>query len=393
MKNKSVNQFLLWIGAAISIAEIITGTLLAPLGLGRALLAIILGHLIGCFCFLLPASYIATRTKQTAIESTEASYGAAGVKLFSAINGLQLIGWTAVMIVYAAQAMHSISQHLFGRGTFAIMALIVAVFIIIWLLLNNNIFFKINNLVVIVLIIGVAIMIGVMFGGNAHITGHISGTMTFGSAVELNVTMALSWLPLIGDYTTETDKPLKWALLSAGGYGLGSLVMFTIGLLSVIVTGYSDFTTWLSQSNLGIIALIIVVFSTVTTTYLDAYSAATSLNNLFHLKKVNYLAVAVTVVGFVLALILSMNVYINFLYFIGSVFTPLYAIVFVNYWRSRRTLPKLVSFILWLLGIAAYYQLQKIDFLLGTTLLLGIILAIIVLVLQSVVKPKETLHS
>ncbi|MCT6844033.1 MAG: putative hydroxymethylpyrimidine transporter CytX, partial [Bombilactobacillus mellifer] len=49
--------FLLWFGAAISIAEIVTGTLMAPLGFGRGILAIIIGHVIGCFGFLLPAGY------------------------------------------------------------------------------------------------------------------------------------------------------------------------------------------------------------------------------------------------------------------------------------------------------------------------------------------------
>ncbi|GAF38221.1 predicted hydroxymethylpyrimidine transporter CytX [Agrilactobacillus composti DSM 18527 = JCM 14202] len=94
-KPKYWNQSLLWIGAAISIAEIITGTLLAPLGLQKGLLAIFLGHFIGCFVFLLPASYIATAQKKTAIETTDDSFGKLGVNLFSLINGLQLIGWTA----------------------------------------------------------------------------------------------------------------------------------------------------------------------------------------------------------------------------------------------------------------------------------------------------------
>ena len=39
---------LIWFGAGVSIAEILTGTYLAPLGFGKGLMAIILGHLIGC---------------------------------------------------------------------------------------------------------------------------------------------------------------------------------------------------------------------------------------------------------------------------------------------------------------------------------------------------------
>ena len=38
---------MIWFGAALSIAEIMTGTYLAPLGLTQGLYVIILGHIIG----------------------------------------------------------------------------------------------------------------------------------------------------------------------------------------------------------------------------------------------------------------------------------------------------------------------------------------------------------
>ena len=39
---------MLWFGAAVSISEILTGALLAPLGFARGLLAILIGHAVGC---------------------------------------------------------------------------------------------------------------------------------------------------------------------------------------------------------------------------------------------------------------------------------------------------------------------------------------------------------
>ena len=112
--------------------------------------------------------------------------------------------------------------------------------------------------------------------------------MTFGGAVELNVTMALSWLPLIGDYTRTTKRPLQIALTSALGYFVGSLFMFMTGLLIVTRTGMTDIASLLTASGLGLVALFIVIFSTVTTTFMDAYSAATNIDNLFHSKNELY---------------------------------------------------------------------------------------------------------
>lgn len=49
MEEKRTGLFengLIWFGAGVSIAEILTGTYLAPLGMGKGLLAIIVGHII-----------------------------------------------------------------------------------------------------------------------------------------------------------------------------------------------------------------------------------------------------------------------------------------------------------------------------------------------------------
>ena len=56
MEEKRTGLFengLIWFGAGVSIAEILTGTYLAPLGMGKGLLAIIVGHIIGCLMLFL----------------------------------------------------------------------------------------------------------------------------------------------------------------------------------------------------------------------------------------------------------------------------------------------------------------------------------------------------
>ncbi len=82
------SQFLLWLGAAISIAEILTGTLIAPLGLTKGLLAIGLGHLIGCGLFLVPAGYLGAKLHQSALKSAQMAFGRGGVMLASGLNAL-----------------------------------------------------------------------------------------------------------------------------------------------------------------------------------------------------------------------------------------------------------------------------------------------------------------
>ena len=51
---------LIWFGAAVSIAEILTGTYFSPLGFTKGVLAILLGHVIGC-AMLFFAGFVAYR--------------------------------------------------------------------------------------------------------------------------------------------------------------------------------------------------------------------------------------------------------------------------------------------------------------------------------------------
>ena len=94
---------LIWFGAGVSIAEILTGTYLAPLGMGKGLAAILIGHIIGCLMLFL-AGVIGGRVRKSAMETVKMSFGQKGSILFAVLNVLQLVGWTAIMIYDGALA-------------------------------------------------------------------------------------------------------------------------------------------------------------------------------------------------------------------------------------------------------------------------------------------------
>ena len=52
-KTSTFQNSLIWFGAGVSLAEILTGTSFAPLGMAKGLAAILLGHVIGCALFFL----------------------------------------------------------------------------------------------------------------------------------------------------------------------------------------------------------------------------------------------------------------------------------------------------------------------------------------------------
>lgn len=98
---------LVWFGAGVSIAEILTGTYLAPLGFRKGLAAILTGHLIGCLMMYF-AGIIGGLTRRSAMETTRMSFGRIGGVFFALLNILQLVGWTAIMIYDGAGAINEL---------------------------------------------------------------------------------------------------------------------------------------------------------------------------------------------------------------------------------------------------------------------------------------------
>ena len=79
---------LLWFGAAVSLAEILTGTYFAPLGMGKGILAIVIGHIIGCL-MLFAAGLIGGRVRKSAMDTVKMSFGQRGSLLFAGLNVLE----------------------------------------------------------------------------------------------------------------------------------------------------------------------------------------------------------------------------------------------------------------------------------------------------------------
>ena len=106
-KTSTFQNGLIWFGAGVSLAEILTGTAFAPLGMAKGLAAIVIGHIIGCAMMLL-AGLIGGRTGRSAMGTVELSFGRIGCLFFAALNVLQLVGWTAIMIYDGALATNTV---------------------------------------------------------------------------------------------------------------------------------------------------------------------------------------------------------------------------------------------------------------------------------------------
>ena len=357
---------LIWFGAGLSIAEILTGTSFASLGFGKGILAIIIGHIIGCL-MLFCAGIIGGKERKSAMDTVTMSFGADGSKFFAFLNVLQLVGWTSIMIYDGALAANGI----FNTGNW-VWCLVIGALIILWVVIGITNLGKINTVAMAALFILTIIMCKVIFFSDTSGVKVSGDSMSFGAAVELAVAMPLSWLTLISDYTREAKEPVKATLVSTIVYGIVSCWMYIIGMGAAIFTGESDVAQIMVKAGLGIVGLLIVVFSTVTTTFLDAYSAGISSETILSKLNGKYVTIAVTVIGTVAAILFLMDDITDFMYLIGSVFAPMIAIQIADYFilKADKSSKKvdMINAIIWVIGFILYRYLMTVDIPVGNTL-------------------------
>ena len=378
---------LIWFGAGVSIAEILTGTYFAELGFKRALLAILIGHIIGCAMFFL-AGVIGGKQRLSAMETAKNSFGRIGGQFFAIMNVIQLVGWTSIMIYDGALAANGI----FSIGSW-VWCLVIGALIILWIMIGIADLGKLNTVAMAALFILTLVLCKVIFIDGSISSAAVSDGMSFGAAIELAVAMPLSWLPLIADYTREAEKPVKAAAVSTAVYGAVSCWMYIIGMGAALFTGESDIALIMVKAGLGVLGLIIVIFSTVTTTFLDAYSAGISQESITPKVKGKYVAVVVAAIGMVAAMIFPMDDITDFLYLIGSVFAPMIAIQMADYFiihRDRREITVDVrNSIIWIIGFILYRLFMKIDIPVGNTLPDMMITILLCIGANAVLKPKK----
>lgn len=377
--NKRTSLFengLIWFGAAVSVAEIQTGISFAPLGFKNGLTAIFIGHLIGCVLLFL-CGIIGGQRRKSAMETVKSSFGESGGIFFAVMNILQLVGWTAVMIYDGAIAANAIAS----VGSW-VWCLVLGGLIAVWISVGITQMGKLNIFSVTFLLILVLLLFKFVFFGN-NSDANMFEAVSFGAAVELAAAMPLSWLPLISDYTCKAEKPIRASAVSTVTYGIMSCFMYIIGMGAAIFTGECDVAAILISAGLGLAGLLIVIISTVTTTFMDAYSAGISTETVFKKIKGSYAAIAVTVIGTILAMFFPMDNISGFLYFIGSIFTPMSAVLIADYFLLHRTASEkfdLKNFAIWIVGFVLYRFLMRTNIPFGYTLpdmLITILLCII----------------
>jgi purine-cytosine permease-like protein len=170
--------------------------------------------------------------------------------------------------------------------------------------------------------------------------------MSFVLALELSIAMPVSWLPLVGDYSSQSGDKAGATLIPFAGYFLGSVFMYSFGLFIRIKTG-TDFFAMIAASRFRFIACAVILLSTLTTAFLDLYSAAVSSQQFVKTRNMRLPILALGIFTALVSAVFPAERYgdflTNFLTLIGMVFVPVYGIVFIDFFAKRREYPSRIN--------------------------------------------------
>ena len=331
--------FLLWAGAAISLSEIWAGGLLVSFGLMAGMTLILLGHVIGNTPMAL-GGWIGSRQGVPSIVSTRGALGNRGAMLPAVLNIVQLVGWTAVMLWSGGQTAAGLAG---GSESAWLWTLLLGVLTTLWAVAGHRVWRSLQKVgVVLLLVLSVVMTVVALrtYGWSQLVSAPRAPTMRFMLGLDLVIAMPISWMPLAADYMRHARVPGRGMRGRWAGYFVVSSWMFAVGLVAALATQSEAPEVMLmglmGTKRLLLPAVLIVLLSTITTTFLDVYSNAVSAQSLFPKLSTRVAVLLAGGLGTAFALFFDASQYTNFLLLIGSAFCPLFGVVLVDYFVLKR---------------------------------------------------------
>ncbi len=407
------DYFALWSSLGMGLLVLLAGTLLVPgLGLGQALVAILIGTALGVLLLAL-AGVVGSDNAIPTMVLLRPVLGLHGSYLPTLLNLIQLIGWGSFEIIIMAQAADSITKSLFGFSNYFIWVFLFATFCTL---------LAIGGPLVVVRQWLEKFAVWLVYAITIWLTWHLfthydigtllrapgTGALPFWLAVDLVVAMPISWMPLVADYNRFAKKTTQAFWGTYLGYFLANAWFYALGALFVLALKTEDLIPAIMTVTGGGVALVLILVDETDNAFADIYSAAVSSQNVLPKAKQWLLATAIGFVCFLLAAAVPIGQYEEFLLLVGSVFVPLFGLLLADYFvlnRRKYQITELyrepppywlglnpIALAVWIMGIFAYHYIARNVPHLGASIpsfLITLILYLVLAKLENVVARRE----
>jgi len=327
------------------------------LGFIKGGLALTAGCLIGMLLVLLAAGPTCIRFGIDSIAATKPQFGSSGWVLPAALQGISIIGWNSLLIIFFAKSavQLGVALGLLGAGprsTILVPLLTLAACAVIFTALRRGATGV--SLVSNILFAHVFVGLWMLYLLVSHRWPELMAAQpalarpdpvwNYTTGVELGISTTLSWWPYIGAMIRMAPDGRTIVLPVLLGMGAPVPLLSLIGLAGALVLKSSDPAEWLRTvggPTYAVISLAFVTAANFGTTTAGIYASAVGLRNFSLLQRCSWttlLLITVTPVALVGIFIpeLFFAKFGNFLAFIGVAFAPLCGIQIVDYFLLRR---------------------------------------------------------
>jgi NCS1 family nucleobase:cation symporter-1 len=348
---------LLGFTGAIYVLEPLTGA--PPLSLAAGLVAIVVGTVLGTL--ILSATAVpSARTGMSAMMLLRGLFGGRLSYVPTVLNILQCVGWGTFEIVTIAGATHTVADWA-PRWACVLVAGVLTTVLTVRPLGAIRV---LRKYVTVLMVASVLYLLVQLLREPLPPLGR--GTWTgFLPAVDTVIAVAVSFVPLAGDYTRHARSARGAFLGSLAGYGVTQILCYGLGLLTLVTVAHDDPTRIYGAFiavPVGWLAFAVLALRELDQSFANVYSTAVSVQNLRPRWDRRLLALVIGVGTTVTALLTGLGSYENFLDLLGSVFIPLAGVLLVDYfwltgqsWDYREDSPARWSRLVpWVAGFVAY---------------------------------------
>jgi putative hydroxymethylpyrimidine transporter CytX len=340
-----LDQFGLWGNLGVSLLGF-TGAIfvLQPGGTGTpelsliaALTAIAVGTLLGATVLAL-SGIPGAHTGAPAMVLLRGLFGARVSYLPTALNILQLFGWSIFELVTIATAAQTIAPGVPKWG-----------YVLIAGVLTGLLTIRPLGAIRVLRRYATAAVLVVMCYLFVQLLRHPLPALTRGTwsgywaATDTVVAVAISFAPLAADYMRHSRSPRSAFVGALAGYSVTQVLCYVIGLLALVTVAHgnsNDIFGAFIALPVGSLGFAILAARELDQSFADVYSTAISIQNLRPLWDRRVLAGLITALTTAGALWLNIADYENFLTLLGSVFVPMSAVLIADYFADYLAVPR-----------------------------------------------------
>jgi nucleobase:cation symporter-1, NCS1 family len=365
------DQAAFWTNLGVSLlgfsgaAWVLTPSGYPQLSLIAALTATVVGTLFGT-AMLAVSGMLGARTGAPAMAILRGLFGTKLSYLPTVLNIIQCVGWGVFELTVITMGVEAMTG---GKGPHWLYVLLAGVITTALTIRPLGVIHMLRRYVTIA--VGISMLyftVQLLRQGTPPMTeGSWAG---FLPAVDSALAVAVSFVPLAADYTRHSRSTAKsfWGTLV--GYSTAQIWCYLLGLFALLQVGGDTekiFDTFLGVTA-GWLFFAVLVVREVDQSFANVYSTAMSVHNLLPRVDRRLLCLGIGALVTALAMMVrDFSTYESFLYLIGSVFVPMFAVTAADFflgrgregWDMSQEAPtRWVMLLPWALGFSAYQLLN-----------------------------------